>query len=161
MYLGAGEGETSRADVTGDAQGEGEDVDFADVWEGGEDFFSEFLSCFQIVGVDDIQIDLFSEAVCDIVFDGFGHGVFGLGHGAGFGEGVQFFTLDLKDWFQAEHGSDGCGSGGDAAALFQVFQGRYGDVDAGVEAGFFQPGSDLVGGESVFGLLDGFDGGVA
>lgn len=45
--------------------------------------------------MDDIQVDLFSEAVCDIIFDGFGHGAFGLVHGAGFGEGVQFFALDL------------------------------------------------------------------
>ena len=87
--------------------------------------------------MDDIQVDLFSEAVCDIIFDGFGHGAFGLVHGAGFGEGVQFFALDLKNRFQAEQGSDSCSSRGDASALFQVFQGCYSDINAGIEAGFF------------------------
>ena len=111
--------------------------------------------------MDDIQVDLFSEAVCNIIFDGFGHGVFGLGHGAGFGEGVQFFALDLKNRFQAEQGSDSCSSRGDASALFQVFQGCYSDINAGIEAGFFQPGSDFIGREAVFGLLDGFYGGIA
>ena len=44
--------------MAGNAQGEREDVDFTDVWEGGEDFFSEFFGRFQVVGVDDIQVDL-------------------------------------------------------------------------------------------------------
>ena len=71
VYLGAGESKASGADVAGNAQGEREDVDFTDVWEGGEDFFSEFFGRFQVVGVDDIQVDLFSEAVCNVIFDGF------------------------------------------------------------------------------------------
>lgn len=83
MYLGAGESKASGADVAGNAQGEREDVDFTDVWEGGEDFFSEFFGRFQVVGVDDIQVDLFSEAVCNVIFDGFSHSVFCLSHGAG------------------------------------------------------------------------------
>ena len=109
MYLGAGESKASGADVAGNAQGEREDVDFTDVWEGVEDFFSEFFGCFQVVGVDDIQVDLFSEAVCNVIFDGFSHSVFCLSHSAGLGEGVQLFALNLQNRFQTEHGSDGCG----------------------------------------------------
>ena len=50
VYLGAGESKASGADVAGNAQGEREDVDFTDVWEGGEDFFSEFFGRFQVGG---------------------------------------------------------------------------------------------------------------
>ena len=160
VYLGAGESKASGADVAGNAQGEREDVDFTDVWEGGEDFFSEFFGRFQVVGVDDIQVDLFSEAVCNVIFDGFSHSVFCLSHGAGLGEGVQLFALNLQNRLQTEHGSDGCCSRSDAAALFQVLQSSYSDIDAGVEAGFFQPGSDLIGRETVFSLLDSLDGRV-
>lgn len=160
MYLGTGECQTSGADVAGDAQGEREDVDFTDIREGGEDFFSEFFGCFQVVGVDDIQVDLFSKAVCNVIFDGFSHSVFCLGHGAGLGEGVQLFALDLQNRFQTEHGSDGCSCRSDAAALFQVLQSSYSDIDAGVEAGFFQPSSNLIGRETVFSLLDSLDGRV-
>ena len=60
--------------------------------------------------VDHVQVDLFTETVGNIVSDSFGHGVFGLDHGAGFGEGIQLFPLDLKYWFQTEHSSDCCGS---------------------------------------------------
>ena len=87
-------------------------------------------------------------------------GVFCLGHGAGLGEGVQLFALDLQNRFQTEHGSDGCSCRRDATALFQVLQSSYSDIDAGVEAGFFQPGSDLIGRETVFSLLDSLDGRV-
>lgn len=160
MYLGAGESKASGADVAGNAQGEREDVDFTDVWEGGEDFFSEFFGRFQVVGVDDIQVDLFSEAVCNVIFDGFSHSVFCLSHGAGLGEGVQLFALNLQNRLQTEHGSDGCCSRSDAAALFQVLQSSYSDIDAGVEAGFFQLGSDLISRETVFSLLDSLDGRV-
>lgn len=104
--------------------------------KGGEDFFSEFFGCFQVVGVDDIQVDLFSKAVCNVIFDGFSHSAFCLGHGAGLGEGVQLFALDLQNRFQTEHGSEGCSCRSDAAALFQVLQSSYSDIDAGVEAGF-------------------------
>ena len=70
------------------------------------------------------------------------------------------FALNLQNRLQTEHGSDGCCSRSDAAALFQVLQSSYSDIDAGVEAGFFQPGSDLIGRETVFSLLDSLDGRV-
>ena len=111
--------------------------------------------------MDHVQVDLFTETVGNIVSDSFGHGVFGLDHGAGFGEGIQLFPLDLKYWFQTEHSSDCCGSRGDTTALFEKFQSCYCDVDTGIKAGFFQPVTDLGCLEAVLRLLDGFDGRVA
>src|SRR5699024_3996157 len=43
-----------------------------------------------------------------------------------------------------------------AAALLQVFQSGYGNVNAGIKTSFFQPIADFSGGQSVFGLLKGF-----
>lgn len=111
--------------------------------------------------MDDIQIDLFTETVGNIVSDSFGHGAFCLDHGAGFGKGIQLFTLDLEYWLQTEHGSDCSGSRGDTTALLEEFQCCYCDVDTGIKAGFFQPVTDLGCLEAVFGLLDGFNGRIA
>ena len=84
-----------------------------------------------------------SKTVLNILFDGVDHNGLALVGGAGLGESIQLFPLDLQYRLQLQQCAQRRGRRRNPASLFQIIQGVQHDINAAVKLIFFQEVLDL------------------
>ena len=114
------------------------------------DLFFKFFCFFQISCISSLKTHLtvrcvFLKTCFPIILHCLQHGTFGLLLATNLGIGIQFLSLDLKDRFQVEDGSDRSCRRSNPASFFKVFQRFQCDVDTGFHFFCFENFFDLCG----------------